>query len=819
MSSSNSAQTSPLYDGLLGKGKEKESPPELPPLSFETNTWFSLETPGPSTYATTYSPPHTDDCLPEASSFAASSFVATLPCTAPNASTQDLTRRPSRCRSLSSLSVQSHTSSSNSTKLKLKFALPRTPSNLTRKLLFGKRDDPDDLSPTITVDVEPCAWYTVPNPISLQSHAITAIGTNRSSSPSRTSLLKGKGRSNSSPHPFSALDFVPATRTDIFEPIPIIIRNYFDEILPRELRLQILQSLVELHALEHQLAVRDGRWTMAKASSFKGRWVGRDKGIRELVKLSRVSKSWKALVFDGQMWADLHLHSFPGLPVLPITQRGGPFVRSLNLAGHVHLNPTDLIEVADHVSFRVFKEPLPYTHLTHINLQGCTAISTRSLHHLLTRSIYLRKLCVKGLGAVTNTTCDILANYCPGLISLNMSRCSNMDAAGIERWATGAVVRNEHLQLKELRLSGIKNVSHLMMSALGRAAPNLEVLDLSYARQLHNSALEAFVACEEYGHFENLGVETVIVTSRDLGREVNDSNRYRRRITNLRHLCLSFCLMLSDTACSNLSHSVPKLEFLELAGIGAVLKDAGLIRLLRNTPYIRRLDLEDAADITDAVLAELTPAVGPEGPQPGFQVGHALQHLILSHAANITDAAVLALIRSCCHLTVLHLDNTAIKGAVLREFVALSRQRKAINSKIVAVDCRGIGEGLVKELSVSTRPRMGWRSYAARKLMFLDARDETADLEIGQDECDEHRVVLKTFYSWQTVDAVRLAREKRRKLTSKRGANASSNFGYGDSPSRGGTTRWWTPGGRRAGSIHSSSPTMNDMNTDNCRIM
>lgn len=288
MSSSNSAQTSPLYDGLLGKGKEKESPPELPPLSFETNTWFSLETPGPSTYTTTYSPPHTDDCLPEASSFAASSFVATLPCTAPNASTQDLTRRPSRCRSLSSLSVQSHASSSNSTKLKLKFALPRTPSNLTRKLLFGKRDDLDDLSPPITVDVEPCAWYTVPNPISLQSHAITAIGTNRSSSPSRTSLLKGKGRSNSSPHPFSALDFVPATRTDIFEPIPIIIRNYFDEILPRELRLQILQSLVELHALEHQLAVRDGRWTMAKASSFKGRWVGRDKGIRELVKLSRV---------------------------------------------------------------------------------------------------------------------------------------------------------------------------------------------------------------------------------------------------------------------------------------------------------------------------------------------------------------------------------------------------------------------------------------------------------------------------------------------------------------------------------------------------
>ena len=294
MSSLNSSPTSPLYDGLLGKGKEKESPPELPPLSFGTelnsqDTWFSLETPGPSTYITTYSPPHRDDRLPEASSSATPSSVATLPCIAPNTSSPDLTRLPSRCRSLSSLSVQSHASSStNSTKFKSKFALPRTPSNFTPKLLFGKRDDLDDLSPPITIDVEPCAWYTVPNPISLPSHAITADGTNRSSSPSRTSFLKGKGRSNSSPHPFSALDFVPATRTDIFEPIPIIIRNYFDEVLPRELQLQILQSLVELHALEHQLAVRDGRWTMAKASSSKGRWVGRDKGIRELFKLSRV---------------------------------------------------------------------------------------------------------------------------------------------------------------------------------------------------------------------------------------------------------------------------------------------------------------------------------------------------------------------------------------------------------------------------------------------------------------------------------------------------------------------------------------------------
>jgi len=300
-------------------------------------------------------------------------------------------------------------------------------------------------------------------------------------------------------------------------------------------------------------------------------------------------------------------------------------------------------------------------------------------------------------------------------------------------------------------------------------------------------------------------------------------------VTRLRHLVLSSCLFLTDTACSNLAFSVPKLEFLELAGMKAGLGDGGLVRLLSTTPYIRRLDLEDATDITDDVLTAITPHRVPMeniSPQAGAredkQPGHVLQQLNISFATNINDVALLALIRNCPCLTVLEADSTRMSSVVLKEFIYLSRQRKAINAKIVAIDCRGIGESLVKEMSPMTRPRLGWRAYGARKLMYLDSRDgNEEDLKIGQDECDEHRVVLKSFYSWQTVDAVKAIMEKRKKSTSRRTRSDSSNETSELEASELGRSsmRWWSPSGRRRSGRTSPAPILPDLNSEGCRTM
>jgi F-box/leucine-rich repeat protein 2/20 len=259
------------------------------------------------------------------------------------------------------------------------------------------------------------------------------------------------------------------------------------------------------------------------------------------------------------------------------------------------------------------------------------------------------------------------------------------------------------------------------------------------------------------------------------------------------------------------------LEYLELAGIGSSLEDDGLIRLLNTTPLLKRLDLEDASSITDAILATLTP-VPPEdeaddAPLPPESP---LEHLVISGALEVSDDALLALIRGCARLRVLEADNTRMGPVVLKSFVRTARRRARTDAKIVAIDCRGFGETLLKDLALHTRPRLGWRAFGARALGYLDARDGSVeDFKLGQDECDPGRVVVKTFYGWQTVDAVQAGREKRRKAKTRRAANESAGSSdMDDGVGRG--TRWWSPGGRRSGA--SSPPAVPESN-EGCTIM
>lgn len=806
-----------------GKGKATDLPPCLPPLAFSRPEFSYSHIAWPSSSVTdsvepsSYGSPRFDSPNSPSPSL---SFDAT---NLPNPSQSNQSHNPThvRRRTLSNSSIRSTSSVSTLSLSKLRGkAFSGTPGNLTRKLL-RKSGIPatDDVPVEAPIQSDPlshasCEILEEQFKDASLSYTISSIDGSQSFPPT---TLKGKSRSNSSPFPFSILDLAT---TDHFIPLSLTIPSHF-EALPKELRLRVLLAFLDVHKEDHEKDLMQGQWTVMKASSSKNKWVGRDRAMRELVKLSRVSKSWQMLLSDGQLWRRLDLRSFCNVPktlILRLTSVAGPFITSLNFAGHVFLLSTTLTDVTDHLCVqRTSSNGVPFTQLTALSFRGCTMLTTQSLHYLLRCSPALEKLDVKGLHIVTNATCEVLAASCPRLTNLNMSRCPGMDADGIYNLCQAAISRKQTLLMRVLRLSGLKHVDDKTMAVVGKACPDLEVLDLSYCRQLHNSALEAFVAC---GEDENLGVETVVLNARQVGRDAGDNNRYRRRITQLRHISLSFCFLLTDIACSNLAHSVPRLEFLELAGIGDDLADEGLIRLLDTTPMIRRLDLEDAAQITDAVISAITPSVKAEDEASSNvrdvrEAGHALEHLVISYASNVTEDTLLTLIRACTRLKVLEADNTRIGPRVFREFIRLCRSREMSDSKIVAVDCRTIGEHVVKEMASTTRPRLGWRAYDSRKLKYLDGRDgDLEDLKVGQDECDDKRVVVKTFYSWQTVDSVRTSREKRRKSGSSRRAANGSGSSSGDIDDIGHTTRWWSPGGRRSGA---NSPT--DVGRDTCRIM
>ncbi|KAG6868566.1 hypothetical protein C0993_001013 [Termitomyces sp. T159_Od127] len=822
------------------KGKERESPPVLPPLAFSP-TDLCITSTSPLSSSPSSGISYTSSTLPLTRLTGKIGSQEPSSSREPNAhtllSTDPTVNRP---RSLSSVSSRSSRSRSLS-QLRSRLASSPSSHNLANLACnFVVKKPVENFHPNYASSHSPGAYDESNSPSSLWRRRfkvdeldntfpiLSGLQLHDNHSKSSESLfdhtiLKRKGRSYSSQFPPSALDIVPSSVSDVLIPIPLVVKNYFDEILPHELRLHIFATLVNLHETDHLRATMQGRWSVSKASSSRNRWVGRNGGVRELVKLSRVSKSWQALAFDGQLWTSLDLHSFPSMAgslILRFTAIGGQYIRTLDISGNTQMSAATLLDMSDHLCVN-FDIGSCYTQLTVINLQGCAGLTTRSLHHLLSRSRRLQKLCVKGLKAVTNTTCSILSTNNTQLVSLDISRCISMDARGIESMATAALNRGDHLLLKELRVSGLRNVNDDMMTALGKAAPYLEVLDLSYARQLHNSAVDAFVAC---GIEQQIVSKTLLVPPRDLGRSDSNESRLRRRVTRLRHLSLSNCVLLTDDACSNLTFSVPNLEFLELSGIGTDLKDDGLIRLLNSTPYIRRIDLEDASQITDAVLDALTPSgnrvqshvshrtdVAPE-------TGHALEQLIVSFAVNLTNGALLSLVQGCTRLKSLEADNTHINSTVLKEFVRSCQQRGIVNAKASVVDCRGVSENTVKDLAGITRPRMGWRAYEARKLMFLDARDGNAEeLKVGQDECDEKRVVLKSFYSWQMVDNVKAAREKRRK--SKR--MISDNGDSGTEVGLGRPLRWWSPGGRRTPrtSGRNSPLSVTDFNRDGCTVM
>jgi F-box/leucine-rich repeat protein 2/20 len=266
-----------------------------------------LSAPGPSSYNTLYSLPAESASLMPATE-SNDPDIAILPppqSPPPEPKPQDVSMHQiTRSQSLSNLSQSISTllgSVSAAKNQQSMFGPSRTPSNLSLQRVLNKQDRNND-SPLLDVTTQvsepsmltrsdvlalereprsyPPAWYTVSNPFQDQPGVVLK--------PSTITPLKGKVRSKSSPHPLSALDFIPSNSTDIFQPLPLIVLNYFDLVLPKELRLRILRALVELHEEDLLWSIRQGRLTMAKATSSKGRWVGRDKGLRELFKLSRV---------------------------------------------------------------------------------------------------------------------------------------------------------------------------------------------------------------------------------------------------------------------------------------------------------------------------------------------------------------------------------------------------------------------------------------------------------------------------------------------------------------------------------------------------
>ncbi|KAG6851378.1 hypothetical protein H0H93_005776 [Arthromyces matolae] len=309
------------------KGKERELPPVLPPLAFSPTEFtylpptLSIGSPssGPSSYnSSILQSPHTTTDNPTASQ------EIIIPALLPPSTSQEFPQSSQpiyRPRSLSDISLQSPGSlaAHSNPQLSTKSTLPGSSSNLARKFLSKKSDaEACNLNQLSSQAVVHCLetraadnasglWCTtglkvdeLDATIARLSHLqIQANYAYSLHAPFNHVTQAQFGSSQSLPFPLSSpLDIVPPAR-DFFVPIRMITKNYFDDYLPRELRLRIFEALLHLHEGDHLRLVRQGRWSVAKASSSRNRWVGRDRGVCEIVKLSRASTIYEKIILTS----------------------------------------------------------------------------------------------------------------------------------------------------------------------------------------------------------------------------------------------------------------------------------------------------------------------------------------------------------------------------------------------------------------------------------------------------------------------------------------------------------------------------------------
>ena len=286
----------------------------LPPLSVSDmdhdqtpwSSFGSISSPGPSPHAS-FSIPVRDTDSAAGEDIMVSNLTGAV--SVDNVFSSSLTRCiPSRCPSFCTTSLH-HTpshASLNISKIKVRLTSSTTQGKFVRKLSDGKQENPSSnssvsseiasLTPNTTPDFNPTTVPCCAAP--LQQHHTSLpllfpwphVGT-KSRTRLRPSLLRLRTEDylRSSPIPFSALDYIPASASDIFKPLPLLRQRYFDRILPKELQLYILRCFAQSIEDDHIRSIAEGRWTITRAISSRNQFVGRDRGIRELLKLARVS--------------------------------------------------------------------------------------------------------------------------------------------------------------------------------------------------------------------------------------------------------------------------------------------------------------------------------------------------------------------------------------------------------------------------------------------------------------------------------------------------------------------------------------------------
>ncbi|WRT68840.1 uncharacterized protein IL334_005821 [Kwoniella shivajii] len=484
--------------------------------------------------------------------------------------------------------------------------------------------------------------------------------------------------------------------------------NYFDTVLPRELQLQIIKTLLE-------------SW---KGENQERRWTGEVYARKELIKLSR-------LCFDGQLWSSLDLTPFSYVlhpsTLQKVIVSSLPFITALTLRGMDNLLGSMLLPSLSPFDW----SPSPRSNslavwlpnLRVLDLRGATSLTVSDICSIIRGSPGLKIINLKAVQNCSSEVVRTIARSTRQLESLDISRCKDLTLGDLIVMMN-AMDQAQRAKLKVLRLAGMKSYGRHasdFLPLLAEKLVNLEVLDVQGCTRIFD---------EDFENFSRVLTE----------------NERESKIT---HLNLSGCTSLQGQFMYHLSGSLPNLRMLELANLQHIYKDndsdeSGLIRLLKTTPKIERLDLDQTGlhgGVTDSVLDVLSRGRTDDG----NCIRKNLVELRIGFAKGVTSEGLVRLIRNCPKLKVLEIDNTPADTSVLRAFMKVHPSDGAIS----VIDCRSVNPTELDKLIPSTRSRVGWKGWTAVPFSYQPK------------EMDERRTVIKSFQSWKDVNTPKSWREIR----------------------------------------------------------
>lgn len=474
--------------------------------------------------------------------------------------------------------------------------------------------------------------------------------------------------------------------------------DLFGTMLPRELKVKVFKALL-------------ASW---RTSSGSGRWDGELGGRRELVRLSRVSKEWRSLCFDGSLWADADMAPLAGVlhrnTLRQIMSHARPCVRHLSLRGLDAVSGLDLKPCLASGHYG------DWTALTRLDVRGAQSLTVADLVDLIKASPRLEQLVLKGWQLEVRPALAAVLEADLALTELDVSRCQGLEFGAVEEYVASLSPRQASA-LRTLRISGLADSSGQKLFNRLAQLPNLTTLDLLGCRWLSQADIQEYV--------DSLPPSG----------------------SPLQHLVLSSCTNLTTDAIELLIGKLPNMRIFEAASLEPVFymdPPPLLAQLVRSMPLLTHLDLDETGRygaVDNSVLYELIPGAVTQSP---LTQSH-LRELRIGSAKDVSSACLVALCRGIPSLRLLAADGTKADGRVLREFL----RTRPSGCYISLVDCHRLSNEAYNEAAILTRPRQG------------DAELTSSPFEYADAELEGHRNVVKSFWGWRRTTPPILWRQAR----------------------------------------------------------